>query len=172
MALGTFFIFTVPPLNQPLVELGKPYVGMEPELRGEVEALPTGEVALETTSRVLPSGYAEVTFSWTPVRPGITVAQIAQGRSVTCPFEFTGLTNYTGTVTLEIKNPKIKEMGIALATPTVREGRIESAALFNLALGGPIGFHKLVIVAKDDTGAIIGEGEIPFIALPPGAGGC
>jgi hypothetical protein len=170
MAIATFFIFTVPPLNQPLVKLAEPFVQPSAELPKEEAVLPLEEV-LEMPE-VTPT-YEGVTFSWTPVRAGITVAQIAQGRGVTCPIEFSGLpADFTGPVRLEIKDPKIAEMGVSLDEAEVKDGKIKSAVTFSLAPGGPVGSKRVVIVAKDDRGNVIGEGTIFFLALPPGAGGC
>lgn len=167
MALMAFFIFTIPPLNQPLVELGKPFVQPAPLPKELPKEVPKKLEAPEATP------YARVAFTWIPVRPGVRVAQIAQGRSVTCPIEFSGLpANFTGPVKLEIKDQKVAEMGVSLGEAVVKDGKIKSAAFFSLAPGGPVGSRRLAIVAKDEGGNVIGEGEIPFLVLPPGAGGC
>ncbi|NOZ77501.1 MAG: hypothetical protein GXO65_07610 [Euryarchaeota archaeon] len=179
MALISFVVFTVPPLNQPLVELGQAVQPQQVELPKaggtQTTGSPTGEtgVAGETPGESGGAISQELTFSWTPVREGITVAQVAQGRSVTCPFEFSGLPpDYSGEVTVEIQDPEIEGMGISLKDIKIEDGSIKGGAVFNLKPGGPVGSKKLVIVVKDDSGNLIGQGVIPFIGLPPGAGGC
>lgn len=112
-------------------------------------------------------------FKWTPARPGITQAQIALGRAVTLPFEFS-ITGNIPLVKLSIPK-KFYEMGIVVGDDevTVNSGKASSTVLFAVPPGKPLGKFELEITARDSaTGQEIGKGRILFMLLPPGVGGC
>lgn len=112
-------------------------------------------------------------FKWRARRPGITRAQIALGRAVTLPFEFT-ITGNVKKVRFEIPK-KFSDLGIDIMEDevTVKNGMAASSVLFSVPPGKPLGKFELPITAKDPaTGKILGQGNIPFMLLPPGVGGC
>lgn len=119
--------------------------------------------------------YAEeaTNFKWRARRPGITRAQIALGRAVTLPFEFT-ITGNVKKVRFEIPK-KFSDLGIDVLEDevTVKNGMATSSVLFSVPPGKPLGKFELPITAKDPaTGKVLGQGNIPFMLLPPGVGGC
>lgn len=112
-------------------------------------------------------------FKWKARRPGITRAQIALGRAVTLPFEFT-ITGNVKKVRFEIPK-KFSDLGIDIMEDevTVKNGMATSSVLFSVPPGKPLGKFELPITAKDPaTGKVLGQGNIPFMLLPPGVGGC
>ncbi|MDI6729235.1 MAG: hypothetical protein QMD44_09975 [Thermodesulfovibrionales bacterium] len=112
-------------------------------------------------------------FKWIPRRPGITRAQIALGRAVTIPFEFT-VTGNVKKVRFELPK-KFTSLGIDILEDevAVKGGKASSAVLFTVPPGKPLGKFDMVVTAKDAaTGKEIGKGTIPFMLLPPGVGGC
>lgn len=119
--------------------------------------------------------YAEeaTNFKWRARRPGITRAQIALGRAVTLPFEFT-ITGNVKKVRFEIPK-KFSDLGIDIMEDevTVKNKVATSSVLFSVPPGKPLGKFELPITAKDPaTGKVLGQGNIPFMLLPPGVGGC
>jgi hypothetical protein len=116
----------------------------------------------------------EVTgFKWIPRRPGITRAQIALGRAVTLPFEFT-LSGNVQKVRFEIPK-KFSDLGIDVADDevVVKDGKAKSSVVFTVPPGKPLGRFELDVIVKDaKTGKELGKGTIPFMLLPPGVGGC
>ncbi|MFN3395453.1 MAG: hypothetical protein ACK4Z9_01495 [Thermodesulfovibrionales bacterium] len=119
--------------------------------------------------------YAEeaTNFKWRARRPGITRAQIALGRAVTLPFEFT-ITGNVKKVRFEIPK-KFSDLGIDIMEDevNVKNGMAASSVLFSVPPGKPLGKFELTITAKDPaTGKVLGQGNIPFMLLPPGVGGC
>lgn len=119
--------------------------------------------------------YAEeaTNFKWRARRPGITRAQIALGRAVTLPFEFT-ITGNVKKVRFEIPK-KFSDLGIDIMEDevAVKNGMVTSSVLFSVPPGKPLGKFELPITAKDPaTGKVLGQGNIPFMLLPPGVGGC
>lgn len=112
-------------------------------------------------------------FKWKARRPGITRAQIALGRAVTLPFEFT-ITGNVKKVKFEIPK-KFSDLGIDILDDevAVKSGVASSSVLFSVPPGKPLGKFDLTITVKDSaTGKILGQGSIPFMLLPPGVGGC
>lgn len=112
-------------------------------------------------------------FKWKARRPGITRAQIALGRAVTLPFEFT-ITGNVKKVKFEIPK-KFSDLGIDVMEDevVVKKGMASSSVLFSVPPGKPLGKFELTITAKDSaTGKVLGQGNIPFMLLPPGVGGC
>lgn len=112
-------------------------------------------------------------FKWRARRPGITRAQIALGRAVTLPFEFT-ITGNVKKVRFEIPK-KFSDLGIDVMDDevAVKNGMATSSVLFSVPPGKPLGKFELPITAKDPaTGKVLGQGNIPFMLLPPGVGGC
>lgn len=112
-------------------------------------------------------------FKWKARRPGITRAQIALGRAVTLPFEFT-ITGNVKKVKFEIPK-KFSDLGIDVMEDevAVKNGVAASSVLFSVPPGKPLGKFELPITAKDSaTGKVLGQGNIPFMLLPPGVGGC
>lgn len=112
-------------------------------------------------------------FKWRARRPGITRAQIALGRAVTLPFEFT-ITGDVKRVKFEIPK-KFSDLGIDIMEDEVivKNGMAASSVLFSVPPGKPLGKFELTITAKNAaTGKVIGQGNIPFMLLPPGVGGC
>ncbi len=112
-------------------------------------------------------------FKWKARRPGITRAQIALGRAVTLPFEFT-IRGNVNKVRFEIPK-KFSDMGIDIMEDEVmvKNSMASSSVLFSVPPGKPLGKFELTITAKDaGTGKILGQGNIPFMLLPPGVGGC
>lgn len=123
----------------------------------------------------MPQAYAEeaTDFKWIPRRPGITRAQIALGRAVTLPFEFT-IKGNVQKVRFEIPK-KFSDLGIDVADDevAVKDGKARSAVIFTVPPGKPLGRFELSVIAKDSkTGKELGKGTIPFMLLPPGVGGC
>lgn len=121
------------------------------------------------------AAYAEEAsnFKWKARRPGITRAQIALGRAVTLPFEFT-ITGNVKKVRFEIPK-KFSDLGIDVMEDEVivKNGMASSSVLFSVPPGKPLGKFELTITAKDSaTGKVLGQGNIPFMLLPPGVGGC
>lgn len=119
--------------------------------------------------------YAEeaTNFKWKARRPGITRAQIALGRAVTLPFEFT-ITGNVKKVRFEIPK-KFSDLGIDVMEDevSVKNGMATSSVLFSVPPGKPLGKFELPITVKDAaTGKVLGQGNIPFMLLPPGVGGC
>ncbi|MBI5049393.1 MAG: hypothetical protein HZC11_00585 [Nitrospirae bacterium] len=118
---------------------------------------------------------AKTTFKWIPAKAGVTKAQVSIGRSVVCPFEFGVSDAKTAKVKLSIKEANISKMGIIVADEevTVTGGKAASSAMFSIPGGTRLGNYELTVVAKNAaTGAVIGEGKIPFQVMPKGAGGC
>ncbi len=121
------------------------------------------------------AAYAEEAsnFKWKARRPGITRAQIALGRAVTLPFEFT-ITGNVKKVRFEIPK-KFSDLGIDVMEDevVVKNRMASSSVLFSVPPGKPLGKFELTITAKDSaTGKVLGQGNIPFMLLPPGVGGC
>mgnify|MGYP000597075067 CR=1 FL=1 len=131
---------------------------------------------LSFESSVFPSQvYAEEVkgFKWIPRRPGITRAQIALGRAVTLPFEFT-ISGNVQKVRFEIPK-KFSDLGIDVADDevAVKDGKAKSSVIFTVPPGKPLGRFELEVIVKDaKTGKELGKGTIPFMLLPPGVGGC
>lgn len=112
-------------------------------------------------------------FKWRARRPGITRAQIALGRAVTLPFEFT-ITGNVKKVKFEIPK-KFSNLGIDVMEDEVpvKNGIAASSVLFSVPPGKPLGRFELTITAIDPaSGKVLGKGNIPFMLLPPGVGGC
>lgn len=112
-------------------------------------------------------------FKWKARRPGITRAQIALGRAVTLPFEFT-IKDGVKKVRFEVPK-KFSDLGIDIMDDEVivKAGMAASSVLFSVPPGKPLGKFELTITAKDpSTGKVLGQGNIPFMLLPPGVGGC
>ncbi|MDA8214003.1 MAG: hypothetical protein M0Z64_01855 [Nitrospiraceae bacterium] len=129
----------------------------------------------QTTVSLVSEAHAEDVkgFKWIPRRPGITRAQIALGRAVTLPFEFT-VTENVKKVKFEIPK-KFTDLGIDIMEDevAVKGGKASSAVLFTVPPGKPLGKFDMVVTAKDAaTGKEIGKGTIQFMLLPPGVGGC
>jgi len=129
----------------------------------------------QTTVSLVSEAHAEDVkgFKWIPRRPGITRAQIALGRAVTLPFEFT-VTGNVKKVKFEIPK-KFTDLGIDILEDevAVKGGKASSAVLFTVPPGKPLGKFDMVVTAKDAaTGKEIGKGTIQFMLLPPGVGGC
>jgi hypothetical protein len=129
----------------------------------------------QTTVSLVSEAHAEDVkgFKWIPRRPGITRAQIALGRAVTIPFEFT-VTGNVKKVKFEIPK-KFTDLGIDIMEDevAVKGGKASSAVLFTVPPGKPLGKFDMVVTAKDAaTGKEIGKGTIQFMLLPPGVGGC
>lgn len=114
-----------------------------------------------------------ISFKWIPRRPGITKAQIALGRAVTLPFEFT-IKGDVKRVRFEIPK-RFSDLGIDVADDEVdvKDGKAKSSVIFTVPPGKPLGRFELEITVKDaKTGKGLGKGTIPFMLLPPGVGGC
>ncbi len=113
-------------------------------------------------------------FEWFPNRPGITRAQIALGRAVTLKFEFRLKGQDVSRVVFGIPK-KFADMGVFIDPKevNVKDGIAKSMAIFSIPPGTPLGKFELIIVAVDaKTKKELGRGEIPFMLLPAGVGGC
>lgn len=116
----------------------------------------------------------EVTFKWTPVKPGTTVAMITVGKATNLPFEFQVQDPRIKKVMLSIDDEFVK-MGIKLTHKerAVVGGKVVSSVEFLIKRGVTPGGYELKIRAKDTiTGNVIGEGVIPFRVVPAPAVGC
>jgi len=151
---------------------GLTFVACKPAEKAEEKVTEPISVPKEESPAVV-SG--KTTFKWIPVKAGVTKAQIAIGRGVVCPFEFSGVNPEIKKVKLSIKEEKIAKMGVIVADEEVeiKDGKVASSAMFSVPPGTRLGDYELAIQAKDaQTGAVIGEGVIPFQVLPKGAAGC
>lgn len=113
-------------------------------------------------------------FKWFPNRPGITRAQIALGRAATLRFEFATKGLNVSMVKFGIPK-KFADMGVIIDPKevSVKENKATSTVIFAVPPGTPLGKFELVIVAVDaKTNKEIGRGELPFMLLPAGVGGC
>ncbi len=129
----------------------------------------------QTTVSLVSVAYADEAkdFKWIPRRPGITRAQIALGRAVTIPFEFT-VTGNVKKVRFELPK-KFVDLGIDILEDevAVKGGKASSSVAFTVPPGKPLGKFDMAVTAKDAaTGKEIGKGTIQFMLLPPGVGGC
>lgn len=129
----------------------------------------------QTTVSLVSEAHADEAkdFKWIARRPGITRAQIALGRAVTLPFEFT-ITGNVKKVRFELPK-KFVDLGIDILEDEVviKGGKASSSVAFTVPPGKPLGKFDMVVTAKDAaTGKEIGKGTIQFMLLPPGVGGC
>ncbi len=119
---------------------------------------------------------AKAAFKWIPTKPGIKAAQVPIGKGVICPFEFTGIdAKASKKVKFSIKDENIAKMGIAIDNEEVevKDGKAAASAMISVSKSTKQGNYDLTIVAKDAaTGAVIGEGVIPFQVISKSAVGC
>lgn len=154
------------------IALGLTFIACKPAEKAEEKVTEPISVPKEESPAVV-SG--KTTFKWIPVKAGVTKAQISIGRGVVCPFEFSGVDPKVKKVKLSIKEEKIAKMGVIVADEEVeiKDGKVASSVMFSVPPGTRLGNYELTVQVKDTaTGAVIGEGVIPFQVLPKGAAGC
>lgn len=104
-------------------------------------------------------------FSWVVGNTKDSVVQVVTGKTVVVPFEFR-VGSTVSEMRFEIKDESLRMKGIFLEDSVipVKNGMASSRVIFNFQPGAGMkaGRHALTVIARDTSGKIIRQGEIPF----------